>query len=161
MIAAKLANIKHGEVGGGHEKSDTHMCMSDAAKLLNVGVTSVSYAKKVLAEGTPEEIEGVKLGLVAVKPLAKQILRDAAPPAALKKLALPAEGTRRRQDILAARKRRVVTVLQSIAAGTNGQRPMRPRSHGFCPTRGRRRARPSDPARPAFGRSRVCANISR
>jgi hypothetical protein len=36
MIAARLANIKHGQVGRGHEKSESEISISEAASLLNV-----------------------------------------------------------------------------------------------------------------------------
>lgn len=73
MIAAKLANIKQGEVGGGHKKTDMHLSIPDAADLLNVSPTSVHNAKTVLKGGTRDEITAVESGDAGVKPIAEQI----------------------------------------------------------------------------------------
>ena len=62
MIAARLANIQRGEVGGGHGKTDVSIEIPDAAALLNVSVSSVNRARKVLDEGTPEDIAAVEAG---------------------------------------------------------------------------------------------------
>ena len=62
MIAAKLANIRLGEVGGGHEKAGGSIDLSAAAALLNVSRTSVQRAKKLLEECSPEVIAAVEAG---------------------------------------------------------------------------------------------------
>lgn len=80
MIAAKLANIKLGEVGGGHEKTGMHLSIPDAAALLNVSPTTVHNAKTVIKGGTREEIAAVESGDAGVKPIAEQI-RAKVPPA--------------------------------------------------------------------------------
>lgn len=73
LIAARLANVKNGEVGRGHEKSGRQICLPEAAKLLNVSVGTVQHAKKVLSEGTSEEIAAVERGDAAASTIAKQI----------------------------------------------------------------------------------------
>lgn len=73
IIAAKLANLKHGEVGRGHEKSEQQIRVSDAAELLNVGTTSVQNAKTVMRDGTPEELAAIQRGDLGVNRLADQI----------------------------------------------------------------------------------------
>lgn len=62
MTAARLATIRHGEVGWLHEKPDGSIELSDAAALLNVSVSSVKRARKVLDEGAPEDIAAVESG---------------------------------------------------------------------------------------------------
>ncbi len=64
MVAAKLANLEHGE------RADTSIDVSvtqpEAAKMLNVGVASVQRAKKVIKEATPETIAAVESGKLPV-----------------------------------------------------------------------------------------------
>lgn len=79
IVAAQLANIAHGQVGGGHEKTDTEISVSDAAALLNVHHTTVTSARKVLNEGTAEEIEQIKSGNASVSTIARQIRKDESP----------------------------------------------------------------------------------
>ncbi len=76
MIAAKLATIPHG--GSAHRASEGKtgipvMLLREAAELVNVNKDTVSDARLVLAEGTPEEIRAVEQGTGAVSTLAKQI----------------------------------------------------------------------------------------
>lgn len=73
IIAAKLANIPRGTVGGGHKKTDTQITISDAAELLNVSRSLVHEAKTVLTQGTHEEIEAAEKGEAAVGTLGRQI----------------------------------------------------------------------------------------
>ena len=51
MVAAKMANILHGQVGGGHEKqkckSATLITQPEAAKLMNVSPRQVAAAKAI------------------------------------------------------------------------------------------------------------------
>jgi hypothetical protein len=51
MVAAKLANLNHGQ-----KKSDTEISVSqpEAAKLLNISTDSVQFARKVLDQGSEE-----------------------------------------------------------------------------------------------------------
>lgn len=79
MIAARLANVKRGQIGGGHRKTDKEISLSDAAALMNVHQTSVSSAKKVLREGTAEEVSAVERGEVAASTIAKQIRKGQSP----------------------------------------------------------------------------------
>jgi len=41
--------------------------------MLNIGITSIKRAKKVLSEGTPEEIAAVEAGKAAGSTIAKKI----------------------------------------------------------------------------------------
>ena len=66
MVAARMANMKHGEVGRNHEKSEGQICTSEAAEKLNVSPRSVKSAKAVQRTGTPDLIEAVDSGKVAV-----------------------------------------------------------------------------------------------
>ena len=56
MIAARLANIQRDEIGRGREKLDSSIELSNAAALLNVSVSSLRRARKLLNEGKPEDI---------------------------------------------------------------------------------------------------------
>lgn len=67
MVAAKLAKLQH----GGDRKSDEikvsiDTSMEKAAEQLQVGRATVARAKTVLANGSPELIEAVEQGKVAV-----------------------------------------------------------------------------------------------
>lgn len=79
MIAARIANIEVGQVGGGHGRTGTEISVPDAARLLNVHHTTVTSARKVLREGTPEEIAKVSSGELAASTIAKQIRKDSSP----------------------------------------------------------------------------------
>lgn len=63
MVAAKLANLNHGQ-----KKSDTEISVSqpEAAKLLNVSTDSVQFAKKVIEKATPELVQMVERNEVSV-----------------------------------------------------------------------------------------------
>ncbi len=73
MIAGAVANIEVGEVGGGHPKTDSQICLPEAAAMLNVSQNSTKDAKIVLKDGTPEEIANCKNGDAAVSTTAKKI----------------------------------------------------------------------------------------
>lgn len=73
QIAARLANIAHGQVGRGHEKSENEISISDAAALLNVNRSTAYYAKIVEREGTPEQKKAIESGNAAVSTVARQI----------------------------------------------------------------------------------------
>lgn len=73
MIAAKLTNVRPGEIGGGHEKAEGQICLSDAAELLNVSKRTIKYAKNVMNGGTPEEIRAVEAGSASASTIAQQI----------------------------------------------------------------------------------------
>lgn len=75
LIAAKLADAKQGEIGGGH-KAEHRIRLSDAAALLNVGKTTVTEAKKILSEGTPEQIKSIESGTASADKIASQIRAD-------------------------------------------------------------------------------------
>lgn len=74
LIAAKLATMPN----GGDRKSDQSsnlnsdfVTIKEAADLMHVGRTGVAYAKRVLAEGTPELVAAVEAGDVAVSAAAE------------------------------------------------------------------------------------------
>lgn len=89
MIAAQFATLHPGNVaaqrvGAKDEKSGAGisappLSLAQAAELLNVNKSSVSDAKKVLAEGTEEEIQAVRDGRAAVSTIADGI-RAKVPP---------------------------------------------------------------------------------
>ena len=85
MVAAQIANLKHGQRADYREEraefeiSNSAVTVRQAAEMLNVSPASVVNARKVMQEGTPEEIEAVKAGEVAVGTLAKDI-RKGVPP---------------------------------------------------------------------------------
>ena len=71
MIGAKVANIEHGK--NQHTIEGVQICISSAARLLNVGERSIYSAKAVLRDGTPEEIAAVEQGNAAVSTTAMKI----------------------------------------------------------------------------------------
>lgn len=79
MIAARLANIRHGEVGGTHKRLETQIPISTAAKMLNVGKSTVDSARVVLHRGTVEEIAAADAGEVGIDTVARAIRKGAAP----------------------------------------------------------------------------------
>lgn len=70
-IAAKLANLKHGDVAS--QKHDTQICVSQkqAAEMLQVSPRSVQHARIVEEHGSLELNEAVERGEVAVSKAAK------------------------------------------------------------------------------------------
>lgn len=71
MIAAKLSTMKH---GGDRSKVEiSTLPASKAAEMLNIDRHTVFAAKKVLSEGTAEEIKAVEQGTAAVSTIARQI----------------------------------------------------------------------------------------
>jgi hypothetical protein len=67
MVAAKMANLKRGDVGNGR-KVDGQNCLptEDAAALLNVSERSVKSAKQVLEHGSAELVKAVERGELPV-----------------------------------------------------------------------------------------------
>jgi hypothetical protein len=68
MIAARLSPLSKGVKPGPDQ-----ICARDAAKLLNVSRNTVIAAKRVIAEGEPEEIAAVVRGEVAASTIAEEI----------------------------------------------------------------------------------------
>lgn len=86
MIAAKLAKLEKGQRADYVQPENQDQLISgpaitqtEAARLLNVGTTTVGAARKVLREGTPEEIEAVSRGEAHVQSLAKEISKKTPP----------------------------------------------------------------------------------
>jgi hypothetical protein len=80
LVAAQLYSTKVGENQHTIQVAGIPVTTrGEAAKLLNVHHTTVTDAKKVLTDGTTEEIEAVKRGEAAVSTIADQI-RAKAPP---------------------------------------------------------------------------------
>jgi protein gp37 len=70
LVAARLANLKEGRPA--RETSQIRpVSQGDAARLMNVGDTSVKDAAKVERDGSPALIKAVETGLVAVSTAAK------------------------------------------------------------------------------------------
>jgi ParB-like chromosome segregation protein Spo0J len=89
MIAAKLANLKRGDVTTQGER-DTRISIPQAAELLNVSKATVAEARTVLAAGTPDEISAVEKGESAVSTIGRQIRANVPPSKRAKKRAEPA-----------------------------------------------------------------------
>lgn len=74
MVAAKMAILEKGQVAsqrvGDRIRSPS---IIEAADALSIGKTTVIEAKKVLKDGTPEEIAAVESGEIAASTVAKQI----------------------------------------------------------------------------------------
>jgi site-specific DNA-methyltransferase (adenine-specific) len=66
MIAARLANIRRGDVGRGRDKIDGSIELPKAASLLNVGNASVKRARTVADHGAPAVVSAVDSGLITV-----------------------------------------------------------------------------------------------
>ena len=77
MIAANIAKIPHGQTRRwvDAENSASMISIREAAAMLNVDKATVSDARKILSDGTSEEIEQVTRGETAVSTLARQIRR--------------------------------------------------------------------------------------
>lgn len=86
MIAARLAVNPRGT--NQHSVIATSS-RQEAGELMNVHPVTVSHAKKVLTEGTPEEIEAVDKGEAAVTTIAKQIRAKCSPERREKKRSEP------------------------------------------------------------------------
>jgi hypothetical protein len=78
FVAAALSNLKAGDNQHHSEVTQIQVTTARAAALLNVGKESVILARKVLAEGTPEEIAAVRAGTARVSTVGKS-LRDKEP----------------------------------------------------------------------------------
>lgn len=77
LIAAKLATLRLGD--NQHKTEGTQICapkisISEAAEMLNVSPRSVTSARTVMRQGTPEEIKLVEDGGASVNTIAKQII---------------------------------------------------------------------------------------
>ena len=84
MIAARLATLKKGDVSSQRNMTEdgVQICTPSLAaeqvgQLLNVSRRNIQYAKTVLNEGTPEEVEDLEQGHASVSTVARQI-RDRA-----------------------------------------------------------------------------------
>ncbi len=80
MVAAKLANMPKG-ANQYDSKMDAQICapvmsQNDAAELLNVSRRAVQTARVVLEEASPEIVEKVERGELAVSRAAKEVRRD-------------------------------------------------------------------------------------
>jgi N6-adenosine-specific RNA methylase IME4 len=95
MVAGKISNMRTGRPT--KSASIEAISKKDAAKKLNVGKASVERAKKVLDKGTPELVQAVEEGNIAVSVAAKiadmseeqqtKIVADPRPDQAIKKVA--------------------------------------------------------------------------
>ncbi len=66
MAGANIANIRRGNVGKNHEKSDRQICLSEAADKMNVSERSIKTAKQVYSKGIPRLADKVESGAVKV-----------------------------------------------------------------------------------------------
>lgn len=114
LIAGKISNMRTGRPT--KSASIEAISKTDAAKKLNVGKASVERAKKVLDKGTPELVQAVEDGKVAVSVAAKiaelpeeqqtKIVAEPRPDQAIKKVA-----REEKEQALAAK-----TIEQSLTA---------------------------------------------
>lgn len=76
MVAAKIANMRQGARTDLEPRLNlAEVAKDEAARILNISRASVTSAKKVLTEGTPELIESVESGKVTVHAAVKEIKR--------------------------------------------------------------------------------------
>ena len=66
MVAARLVNIRHGDVGRKREALEGQICLSNASDLLNISSGSIKNARKVRDSGSALLQGAVDQGLVAV-----------------------------------------------------------------------------------------------
>lgn len=102
IVAAKLATLKHGEVGNGREvdTSKEVSTQDKAAELLSVSVASLQRAKHVLANGSEALTKAVESGDVPVS-LAERLLKTGCNVKDQTKLV--AEGRKAMQDFITAK----------------------------------------------------------
>lgn len=85
MIAARLVTLKKGQradlaqKGEDGEISPSCRSTAQAAQMLNVSPDTVKHARKVLTEGTAEEVAAVDRGEVAASAVAKEIRKGQSP----------------------------------------------------------------------------------
>lgn len=77
MIAARLANVRDG--WNYSQKQGGEIPLAKAAELMNVNRSTVVYAKKVLKEGSPEEVAACDRGEASVNTVGRMIARGASP----------------------------------------------------------------------------------
>jgi len=97
LIAGKIANLKNGQRKSAAPIGVAPITKKEAAQRMSVGTTSIDRAKRVLDKGTPELVEAVEQGKVAVSVAAKiaelpeeqqaKIVADPRPDQAIKKVA--------------------------------------------------------------------------
>lgn len=74
MIAAKLATMKRGDAASQRDEGEiSPSSLKEVADMLNINRSTVIYAKKVLSDGTLEDIAAVETGNAAVSTVAKKI----------------------------------------------------------------------------------------
>lgn len=102
MIAAKLATMARGNVVFQRAAAVESSCdrgikrpplsAQEASVLMNVSVSTVQEAKRVLASGTPEEIKSVQEGRAAASTIARQIRANVSPAQRQKQAERPLAG---------------------------------------------------------------------
>lgn len=83
LVGAQMANLSNGHRADLQEKKHAAqiwaaapVTVDRAAELLNVSRNSVVFARKVLKDGTKEEVEAVRDGKAAVSTIARQIIKS-------------------------------------------------------------------------------------
>lgn len=79
MIAARLSSAPDPKGRNGGDSLFNPISVEAAGKLLNVGRTSVVAARRILREGTREEIEGITNGTAGVQTIAQQLGKGLSP----------------------------------------------------------------------------------
>lgn len=92
MIAGKMATMRQGErtdLEPSANLPNDPISTSQAAQMLNVGTRTTTAAKKILKEGTPEEIKAVESGKASVSGTEKKITERSAAVNTGGKIAVP------------------------------------------------------------------------
>ena len=75
-MPARLANISHGQVGGGHEKQSGKFAgltsQPEASKLLNVSARTIRDAKSIMKEA-PEKVQAIERGEKTIHQVKREI----------------------------------------------------------------------------------------
>jgi hypothetical protein len=94
MAAAKVANMRQGERTDLKSKEGKSLSQDDAAKLFNVGTSSVQRAAAVIKHGSPELQQTVERGEISVSTAAEQVHAERAAKKAEEQRQAGAEGDR-------------------------------------------------------------------
>lgn len=79
MVAAKVANLKHGQRADYKRENEDRpigqsaVSIDGAAKMVNVGTQSVIRAKRILSQGTEKDIKDIESGVKKVSSLAEKL----------------------------------------------------------------------------------------
>ena len=81
IIAARMAQVPHGGDRKSDQRTNSSLDVAEAAELLNVGTSTVSDARTVLASGDAKTIAAVEQGKLSVSRAAKEVRQSRPRPA--------------------------------------------------------------------------------